>query len=313
MAQRDFLVAGGAGTDQIQACATNTTIRSTNTPYFSAGVTTNGMTGLPNYFALSLTYEQQGKLVVQNALNNGIGKPTPARGGGKKQWAIVTAKGGNFEDARRGIHKALDAAGITWADFKIDQQGEYQAAAAQQGAALAQFGYKTIFVVTAPGYFVSMAGGYYRANTGAVPNWVGPGVTFTVVTVATTICPATGNGIHGHAWFLAPFPGLDHASASFKKAYGSEYDDVQWALWGISETLWDMLRAASNNLTRENFINTTARGQYPGHGYPPLDFKNRGHFGGTGAWSQRINCQKKQPNQDRNGTWDTVGSNYLAI
>jgi ABC-type branched-subunit amino acid transport system substrate-binding protein len=313
MARRDYIVLGGAGTDQIQACATNSSIRSTNTPYLSAGVTTNGLTGLPNYFALSLSYEQQGTLVVQNALNNGIARPAPARGGQKKQWAIVTARGKNFEDARVGIHKALNAKGITYEDFQVDQNGNYQASATQQGQRLALMGYKTIYVVLAPGYFVFMAGGYYNAGTGGVANWVGPGVTFTVVTVATTICPATKNAIHGHAWFLSPAPGLDRATAAFKKAYNNEYDDIHWGLWGISEGLLTLLRNASSNLTRENFIARTLQARVAQGTYPPLDFRSRGHFGGTGAWSQRINCNERQPNQDRNGTWDTVGNTYLKL
>ena len=54
-------------------------MRSTGTPYLSAGVTTNGLTGLPGYFAVSLTYEQQGELVLRNAKAQGVANPVIAQ------------------------------------------------------------------------------------------------------------------------------------------------------------------------------------------------------------------------------------------
>ena len=46
--------------------------------------------------------------------------------------------------------------------------------------------------------------------------------------------------------------------------------------------------------------------------YPPSKFAG-GHFGGTGAWSQRMNCNERQPNTNQNGSWDTVGSKPLFL
>jgi hypothetical protein len=39
--------------------------------------------------------------------------------------------------------------------------------------------------------------------------------------------------------------------------------------------------------------------------YPPTRM-NGGHFGGTGVYSQRMNCRETQPNQNHPGSWDTV-------
>jgi hypothetical protein len=45
-----------------------------------------------------------------------------------------------------------------------------------------------------------------------------------------------------------------------------------------------------------------------------LDYAHHGgHFGGTGAWVQRVNCGETEPNQNQNGAWDTVGSTYLRL
>jgi branched-chain amino acid transport system substrate-binding protein len=319
MAKRDFLVVGGGGTDQIQACATDPNIQRYGVPYLSAGVTDNGLSGLSNYFAVSLTYAQQGTLVLKNALQQGIARPAASRidsdniDGKKAVWAIVTGSSPNFAGARNGIMQALDKAGIPYKNYPVNQQGDYQAAATQFGQQLALNGFRTVFVDAAPGYFVFMTGGYYGAHVGAA-NWVGPGVTYTEVTVAQYICTSSKGAISGHAWFLAPGPGLDHATADFKKAYNNKYDDIEWALWGLSETLWKLLKGASANLTRENFIASTSRAVVPASAYAPVDFRGHGgHFGGTGAWVQRVNCSKTEPNQNQPGWWDTIGNTYLSL
>jgi branched-chain amino acid transport system substrate-binding protein len=321
MATRDFMVVGGGGTDQIQACATAPKIQQYGVPYLSPGVTDNGLTGLSNYFALSLSYSQQGSLVLKNAQQQHIANPAPSNvdsdniSGKKAVWAIVTANTKNFEGARNGIEQALSAAHIPYKDYQVDQNGNYQSAATQFGSQLAINGFKTVFVDAAPGYFVFMSGGYYGASSVNTANWVGPGVTYTEVTVAQYVCSGSKNQISGHAWFLSPAPGLDHATQPFKDAYNGKYDDIEWALWGLSETLWNLLKKASANLTRQNFIASSEHADLPaGSVYPPLDYAHRGgHFGGTGAWVQRVNCSETEPDQNQNGGWDTVGNTYLRL
>jgi hypothetical protein len=312
MTAHDFLVIGGAGTDQIQACATNPTIQRTGTPYLSAGVTSNGLTNLKNYFALSLTYAQQGELVVRNAKANGFANPAPAHGGKKKQWAIITGNSGNFNDATAGISAALSAAGISYEVQRINQNGNYQSEADARGRQLAADGYKTIFVDAAPGYFIFLAGGYYKQAGIPNVNWTGPGVTFTEMTVSQVICGNTGRLIDKHAWFLSPAPAYDRVTPDFVRAYGGQYDDIEWGLWGLSAALWELLKNASDNLTRENFISRTLQATVPGSAYPPLVYGGKTHFGGTGAWSQLINCRRAESNQNgKPGSWDTVGSTYM--
>jgi len=319
MAQRDFLVIGGGGTDQIQACATEPTIHTKNVPYLSAGVTDNGLTGLSNYFAVSLTYKQQGTLVLRNAQQQGFATPADSRvdsdniSGAKAKWAIVTANTPNFAGARQGIEAALTAAHIPFKDYQVDQNGNYQGAATQFGQQLALNGFKTIFFDAAPGYFVFTTAGFYK-QPGAQADWVGPGVTYTEVTVAQYICEQSQNEINGHAWFLAPAPGLDKATNDFKQAYKGSYDDIEWALWGLSNSLWNLLKDASSNLTRENFIGSSEHAAVAADPYVPVDFRDHGgHFGGTGAWVQKVNCSASEPDQNTPGSWDTVGNTYLRL
>jgi hypothetical protein len=320
MAQRDFAVVGGGGTDQIQACATDPSIQRLGVPYLSAGVTDNGLTGLSNYFAVSLSYQQQGSLVLRNAQQQHMANPSASRvasdniKGKNAVWAIVTGGSPNFAGARQGIESALTKAHIPYKNYPVNQNGNYQAAATQFGNQLALQGFKTVFVDAAPGYFVFMTGGYYSASTGNHVNWVGPGVTYTEVTVAQYICDTTKNAINGHAWFLAPAPGIDRATSDFKKAYNGKYDDIEWSLWGLSNALFQLLKDASGNLTRQNFITSSEHAVVPAAVYAPIDYRHHGgHFGGTGAWVQKVNCGKTEPDQNQPGQWDTVGSHYLSL
>jgi hypothetical protein len=144
-------------------------------------------------------------------------------------------------------------------------------------------------------------------------------VTYTEVTVAQYICNTSKSAISAHAWALSPAPGIDRATPDFKAAYNNYYDDIEWALWGLSKTLFSMLKNASANLTRQNFIASAEQSVIPANGiYPPVSYKTApspytGHFGGTGAWSQRVNCAKSEPDQHELGAWDTVGSTYLRL
>ena len=60
--EKVFLLVGVAGTDQIQACAKY--VASVGVPYVSAGVTEIGFETLPNYFAIWLSYAEQGPLLA---------------------------------------------------------------------------------------------------------------------------------------------------------------------------------------------------------------------------------------------------------
>ena len=304
MARRDFFIIGAAGTDQIQSCATMPEIAGKGVPYLSAGVTTNGLTGLNHYFATTLTYSQQGPLVVRNAEMRGFDKPAPARDG--KQWAIVTSRTDNFADATASIEQALKAKGISYTTYRVDPSDDgLQQRAAQTGTTLATQGYGTVFVDTSPGYFIYMSGAASKQGFNGM--YTGPGVTMTEVTVAQLVC---GPNPTIKANFLAPFPGIDRASDEFKQATGGKYDDIYWSLWGLSQAIEQALNNASDNFTRENFIAKMKTASLPGGVYPPVKYGGDSfgqHFGGTGAYSQTINCTKTEPNQSQPGAWDTVG------
>jgi hypothetical protein len=78
--------------------------------------------------------------------------------------------------------------------------------------------------------------------------------------------------------------------------------------------LWQLLRDASGDLTRQNFIASAEHAVVPGAVYPPVDYLHHGgHFGGTAAWVQKVNCAQTEPDQNQPGQWDTVGNAYLNL
>jgi hypothetical protein len=271
-------------------------IANNGVPYLSAGVTTNGLVGLKHYFATTLTYAQQATLVLQNAKNQNLGM---------KKWAVITSNTNNFKDAREAMESVLKAAGVPYDDVQVNATNDngLQSRAAQTGTQIATGGYDTVFLDTSPGYFIFMSG--TASKQGFMGTYTGPGVTMTEVTVAQLVCGATGGVVKAN--FLAPYPGIDRASQDFKTATKGSYDDIYWSLWGLSQAL-DQAISASSSLTRPAFISSLQNATLPGGVYPPSKF-NGGHFGGTGAFSQKMNCTESEPNAGgQPGAWDTVGS-----
>ena len=252
-------------------------------PYISAGVTTNGLTGLNHYFAATLTYAQQAELVLRNAKQQGF-----AAG----KWAVITSNTNNFKDAREAMKSVLKKNGIQYDDIQVDATNDngIQSRAAATGTKLATGGYKVAFLVTSPGYFLYMSG--TASKQGFTGTYTGPGVTMTEVTVAQLVCSGTAGVVKAN--FLAPFPGIDRATPEFKSAANNSYDDIYWSIWGLNQALEGALNAAPN-LTRAGFIEGLKRATLPNGVYPPSKFAG-GHFGGTGAWSQKMNCGETQPN-----------------
>ena len=239
-------------------------------------------------------------LVVKNAENHGFAHPKGA--GGK--WAVVTGSSANFNDATKGLQDALAAKGIKYDTYRVNQTSDngLQQRAISTGLTLHNRGYDTVAVDISPGYFLYMTTG--ASKEGYNPQYTGPGVTMTEVTVAQLICTGTAGVIRAN--FLAPNPGIDRASAEFVKATGGSYDDIYWTLWAQAQFTYAALQNASDNLTRQNFIAKTLATHFPGQIFPAVNFNGQ-HFGGSGVYDQVMNCKKAEPNTQQKGNWDTLG------
>ncbi|MCW2615966.1 MAG: hypothetical protein JWN08_2960, partial [Frankiales bacterium] len=276
-AKEYFLIVGGAGTDQIQACAQSQVLRRGNVPYLSAGVTESGLGALPNYFATSLTYKQQGPLVVKMAKDNGFfaGK-----------WAVVITEGPNFADARTSIVDALKANGAQFdpsKDVYLTDKAPQNCSAL--GTQVRGGGYGTIYFLGQPAFFAQCVG-----VIGAGPTYTGPGPSFGINTVARLACGAAAGQYKG--FYLHPATGLDQAA---KRAPGVSFqDDIEYQIYGAMQGLEAAFNKVEGTLTREKFIAALRGSSIPDGIAPGASYVGDVRFGGKAAFALKANCSTNQ-------------------
>jgi hypothetical protein len=302
LSRQDFLILGGAGTDQIQACASDPVLTSTHTPYLSAGVTTNGLTSLPYYYAISQTYAAQTPEVWTMA-----NQLFAAQAKGK--WAIVTEQTPNFNDVTGAMASVLSQHHASFTVIrspKVFQQSDADTAVSKAK----QFGATTVFLDVDPNFWIDMV----RSASQALytPAWVGPGITNGEDLVGGPVC---GEQPTISAAFLSPFFGLDRQPPGFSNENNPPPDaapaerDLEMLVYATNEAEYYMLNSLGSvdKLTRDNFVAampkfTATYGQQLDV-LPTISFKG-GHFGGTGAWIEKLDCSKTQ--------YVTVGSAPLT-
>jgi len=281
-----FLVVGGGGTDQIQACGRYA--ESAHIPYLSAGVTETGLTGLQWYYSLSMSYKQQGKLLAQYVAKNFAGK---------KVAAVITDTP-NFDDAVAGWEAGVKAAGLNY--YKTLRHPKSDTSWYNTFANELQSNkVDVVYILTAPVDYIRFA---QQANgQGFKPQFVGVGISMGLNAVLGSGCPNVDGGI-----FFSPFPGLDWAKANLPDYFAaaqhagiSDPDDLGVALWGLAQSQYEMFKrygaTYGNDLTREDFrklVETQANlhtGVFPDQSYTPSS-----HFGSNQVHVLKADCSVKQ-------------------
>jgi branched-chain amino acid transport system substrate-binding protein len=302
LSRKDFLILGGAGTDQIQACATDPVLASSHTPYLSAGVTTNGLTNLSNYFSISQTYAAQAPEVWTMA-NQLFANPA------KGKWAVLTEQTPNFDDVTSAMSQVLSQHHVSFTVIrspKVFQQSDADTAISRAK----QFGATTVFLDIDPNFWIDLVRS--ASQQLYTPAWVGPGITNGEDLVAAPVC---GEQPTISAGFLSPFFGLDRQPPGFTNESNPAPDaapaerDLEMLVYATNEAEYYMLNSLGSvdKLTRDDFIG--AMPKFSAAFGPQLDvlptinFKG-GHFGGTGAWIEKLDCSKTQ--------YVTVGSAPLS-
>ncbi|MGH2807059.1 MAG: ABC transporter substrate-binding protein [Actinomycetota bacterium] len=292
MVEKDkvFILSGSAGTDQIQACARYAA--SVGVPYLSAGVTETGLTGLPLYFATTMTYNDQGPLLADYLVSD-LG----AKGEKNGMLRFDTP---NFEDAHDGFLKGMRSQGAQVhydrAVCKCATSTEAQTVVQEMKTA----GIENVNVLTSPVWFLQVL---QAARTQQyTPQWVGVGITMTFDTVAAVGCR---NGTLDKSKFFAPFPAWidsNRFDADFQKAVRAFYessecnssgcgDDFIWLGWTASRTLADALLLAGRNLSRELFVYELERARGLKNGInPELNFSPDDHFGASEVHVSEARC-----------------------
>ncbi len=281
-----FLLIGAAGTDQIQACARYAA--TVGVPYLSAGVTENGLTTLKNYFAVSMSYKEQGKYLA-----NFMRQQFADRTGDPKRVYMVYSDTPNFRDAVAGFTEAFPGVSLKKVG-RTPSSSELNTAASDicSGANSARIAYPLM----APKDWLVLVG---AQPSGCDIQWSGVGVTMGVNEVAGTACaqPATSSKFDGSTFF-SPYPGVDKApqlDPEFARAtQGKSFDDIYVALWNVTKTTLDLIRRTGPQLSRSSFVQSTENAKNVATGLnPPLSFTPNDHFGADQVHVLVANCAKR--------------------
>lgn len=270
-----FLLIGGGGTDQIQACARYA--ESAGVPYLSAGVTENGLRSLRGYFAVSMSYKQQGAYLA-----GFIKKTFPDKAGNA---AMVYSDTPNFKDAVEGFSSAYGS-GVKLVKLPRTPSGTDLANAARD---LCTAEVKVAYPLMAPKDWMALVG-----SQSCTIQWSGVGLTMGLNEVAQTGCRSFGSKING-ATFFSPFPGIDKAPAldpDFANAVkGKSWDDIYAALWSVAKTTGELIKRTGPKLSRAAFVATAQNAQNVATGLnPPLSYSPGNHFGADTVHVLKLAC-----------------------
>lgn len=297
MSRQDLLVIGGAGTDQIQACATDPVLSSSHTPYFSAGVTSNGLTSLPYYFAISQTYAAQSSNVF--TMTSQLYGPDA-----NSKWAVVTENTPNFNDTTQAMEQVLRSKGIGYCEVRPPKNYSDSDVSntVTQAASCGGTKPKVVYLDVDPNFWIAMV----RDASAQLftPDWVGPGITNGEDLVATPVC---GEQPSIKASFLSPYMGLDKQPQDFASESNPAPDapaaerDIELLIYGASQVAYDAMLSVGSfaNLTRDNLIAAMSRFS-ASYGpqltvFPTVNMAGgQGHFGGTGMWELQLSCSQNQ-------------------
>jgi len=280
--EKAFLLFGVAGTDQIQACARYA--NSVKVPYLSGGVTEIGLDTLPYYFALWMSYKQQGPLLADM-----MAAKLGAKG---EKNGMVRFNAPTFQDAHDAWVSGMQRVG---ASVDYDRAVARSATASDAQTVATEMNQRQIdnaYVLTSPTWFIQLA--QAATNQGYRPTYTGVGLSMGIDTVANVAC--RNNGSIDGSKFLNPFPAFADSNKfdpQFREAGGT--DDIMFGLWGASKVIWQMLSFPGKDLTRERFVYLAERAPTIKTGViPDVKFAPGRHFGGTAMHLIRADCSQNR-------------------
>ena len=279
LAEQDevFMLIGGGGADQIDACARYAA--SVGVPYVSGGVheTRPGLGSLAvgTYFAVTLTYEQQVPLLTRLVTKEFSGEDV----------ALVVADNDSLNAFYDRANAALDDAVGDRLVLARRIPKNTTSDAPSVGTSICSSGASVVVWNASPSTLLNVS----KAMACRV-TFVGPGLTNGLNIVADVGCPNIDGSL-----FYSPFPGLDvmRRNAEFVNAYrasnDAEPDDIGAAIYGLEKLVGAMLDATGEDLSRESFMATIARVKRFDTGvFPATAFTSR--FGGTAMHLLRADC-----------------------
>lgn len=290
-----FMLIGFHGVDQIQACARYAA--SVGVPYVSPGVTRLVLNQLDNYFAVSMTWPAQSRLLADMLIDlygakqrkNGIvSTDTPNNQGAHDRFVAEMTRRGATVDYDRSVPKT---AGVSEARIVVEE--------------MKAMGIQNVYVLVTPVFFIHLIAA--ANDRDYLPNWTTIASGIASDTVTNVGCGG-GDSLDGTR-SLSNYPAVaesDRFDAAFRNASRKFYpsktpDDFMWQLWALDKVIVKMLRRAGSELGRERFINRVERSDriFTGIG-PTLRFEPDDHFGARDTHVLKADCTDRK--------WHTVGS-----
>ncbi|HEV3474676.1 MAG TPA: ABC transporter substrate-binding protein [Actinomycetota bacterium] len=275
--QQVAILVGGGGTDQIQACAAYAATK--GIPYVSVGTTEVGLTRLPNYTAVTMSYADQVPLLIEYMKAN---QSTLGWSGDPAKVAAVITNSPNFDDAASAFGQSLPGATMVRPDK--NERGTSMAARLCTGT-LKNF--EVVFPLTSPTYLLEMAG-----SSKCNPQYVGVGISMGLNQVASVGCQTGGLA---NARFFSPAPAFADSNKYdplFRQAGGA--DDIEFLLWGLWRSIHQLLVQAGPNLTREGFIQAASTATIKRTVFPQAVYSPTNHFGAKEVNVLRADCARRE-------------------
>ncbi len=295
---RVFLLYGFAGTDQIQACARYA--RAVSVPYLSVGVTETGLDTLPNYFAVSLSYVEQGVLLSDFLVTK--------LGARRERNGMLRFDTPNFQDAHDSFVASMDKASARVIYDRTVSRGAGQTEAQAVVQEMKAQDIENVYVLTSPVWFLQVLQAARTQNY--TPQWVGVGISKAIDSVASVGCR---NGTLNRAKFFSPYPAwadIDRYDPNFKKAIQAvfpekgEGDDIMLIPWGMSQIIAELFERTGRDLSRPRFIAAVQRARnVKTEVFPPVSFSPTDHFGGSQVHVNEAQCSGYKAGDNR---WHTI-------
>ena len=283
------------GKDQSHACARYAA--SVGVPYVSLGQMKRSVKHLPNYFAFSMTWPAQARLLARFFVDR--------MNASDRKNAIVWVDGPNYRDSHDAFETALTRRGA-----HLDHDREVPVAAGQAEAQTVVEELKAreidnVMVLVSPVWFLQLL--QAANNRDYHPTWTGVGITISSHDEVVRVGCGSGRSLAG-AKFFSPVPAFvdrndfDRTySRASRRIYEDQGDSISWLGWATSRALAKALAHAGRRLTRDRFISRTERlGRLRTGIMPTLRFRPRDHFGGRATHVLTAKCRDKR--------WHTTGT-----
>ncbi|HYI44199.1 MAG TPA: ABC transporter substrate-binding protein [Actinomycetota bacterium] len=299
MVEKDevFLLSGlmnPDGKDQTQACARYAA--SVDVPYVALGQMQRGVKRLPNYFAFSMTWPAQSRLLAEFLVERLAAK--------RRSNGMVRHDSPNYQDSHAAFVDAMDGKRAT---VDYDRAVNKNASSSEAQAIIQELklaGVENVFVLVRSTFFLQLLKA--ADSQDYHPRWTGIGITATASDEIAKI-GCEGNQAISGARFFSPLPAFvnrdrfdPNYSRAMREIYESQGDNISWLGWATSRHLAKLLERAGRKLTRGRFANRTERARRVKTGImPPLRFSPRDHFGGRAIYVLKPDCSAQR--------WVTAG------